>query len=72
MTDDTWPWDDDRVDEMASNACADDCALCGGPLTALGTLGALAWFRCRNCGAECSREHAPRVVADASPTDCPF
>jgi hypothetical protein len=32
------------------------CPVCGGPLGLLGHLGKLAWFRCRDCGAECSAD----------------
>lgn len=32
------------------------CALCGGPVGVLGTLGNRTHFQCRNCGAECSHE----------------
>ena len=28
------------------------CGICGGPLVPLGTLGRLAWSRCRNCGSQ--------------------
>ncbi len=30
----------------------DNCKVCGGPLTFLGSLGKLGWFRCRDCGME--------------------
>jgi hypothetical protein len=52
---DVYPWDDDRTEEMDSDAAADSCAYCDGPLVQLGTLGNRAHFRCRHCGAECSR-----------------
>lgn len=32
------------------------CSLCGGTLILLGQLGRLAWYRCRACGMEFSRE----------------
>ena len=32
----------------------DGCLRCGGPLVFLGRLGFRLWFRCRNCGGECS------------------
>jgi hypothetical protein len=28
------------------------CDVCGGPLNFMGTLGAVEWYRCRNCGME--------------------
>ena len=31
------------------------CPLCNGPLSFLGFLGKLGWFRCRNCGMDCSK-----------------
>ena len=33
-----------------------ECKLCGGLLELLGQLGCLKWFRCRDCGMECSRQ----------------
>lgn len=72
MTDNTWPWDDDRTEEMDLDACADSCAYCDGPLTILGMLGRLLWLRCRNCGVECSREMTAAVVVPDVPTDHPF
>ena len=38
------------------------CLACGGELQPIGTLGSLAWFRCRACGIDVS---APAVPADA-------
>jgi len=32
------------------------CDFCGSALEFLGALGALEWFRCRGCGAECNIE----------------
>jgi DNA-directed RNA polymerase subunit RPC12/RpoP len=32
------------------------CKLCGGTLQLLGQLGRLAWYRCRHCGIEVSKE----------------
>ena len=34
------------------------CGACGGPLVALGSLGRVAHFRCRNCGADSSFDDA--------------
>lgn len=40
---------------------AESCSLCGGGLYPLGTLGRLQHLRCRNCGAEFSRQATPRA-----------
>ena len=32
------------------------CRLCNGPLEALGQLGLVRWYRCRNCGMQCSKD----------------
>jgi hypothetical protein len=32
-----------------------ECPYCRGPVSALGILGDVCWYRCRNCGAESSR-----------------
>jgi hypothetical protein len=34
------------------------CPCCDGTLVLLGQLGNLWWFRCRQCGADCSRHEA--------------
>lgn len=34
------------------------CPLCYGDVVVLGQLGSLLWFRCRDCGAECSVREA--------------
>lgn len=34
------------------------CSLCGGVLALLGCLGKLAWFRCIQCGMQCSHDAA--------------
>ena len=33
-----------------------ECQVCGGELMELGGLGSLIWYRCRNCGMECSKK----------------
>ena len=33
-----------------------NCLLCNGPCEPLGSLGRLMWFRCRNCGMNCSKK----------------
>ena len=33
-----------------------ECPVCGGPLMALGGLGNMMHYRCRDCGSECSRD----------------
>ena len=32
------------------------CPICNGPLSFLGRLGSLLWFRCRHCGIEVNQE----------------
>ena len=34
----------------------DTCSMCGGHLEKLGELGSKAWYRCRNCGMEFSKD----------------
>lgn len=41
------------------------CAICGGIATYLGTLGCLAWLRCRDCGAEWSVSADDDALLDA-------
>lgn len=36
------------------------CSLCGGDAHPIGTLGNLAWYRCRDCGMNSSREVKPQ------------
>ena len=36
------------------------CQLCGGTLMLLGQLGRLAWYRCRHCGFDFSKEFKRR------------
>jgi len=73
--DNTYPWDDDRTDEMQADAIADCCAHCTGPLHLIGSLGALETFRCRACGAYTHRKGgyplAPIAPVDDS-TESPF
>lgn len=43
---------EEDVDDFDIDARPEDgCGFCGGPLEHLGTLGSVAHFRCRNCGA---------------------
>ena len=44
----------DTVDliEAADISDAEGCAMCGGELHLLGTLGTSTWCRCRQCGHE--------------------
>jgi len=44
-----------------------DCPACGGRLCELGCLGWLRWFKCENCGGECSKE-VPRKKKVVHPT----
>lgn len=38
------------------------CAMCGGPLTELGTLGRTTHYRCRDCGYDCSESETNSVL----------
>jgi len=48
-----------------------DCPVCGGVLVPLGTLGIRDYFRCRDCGMDCSHEtgtvYLPNVEEDGLP-----
>lgn len=50
--------DDEFNDWEGQDERSDDCQLCGGALEVLGSLGRLAHYRCRNCGAQESKERA--------------
>ena len=45
---------EDELESAAQEFCA--CPMCGGHGNSLGLLGALHHFRCRQCGADFSRE----------------
>jgi hypothetical protein len=52
--------DQDYGDEITSHVVPEEfeedavCFVCSGVLVLLGRLGCLLWYRCRNCGMECS------------------
>jgi tRNA(Ile2) C34 agmatinyltransferase TiaS len=41
------------------------CPACGGPLVPLGQLGRRRWFRCRDCGIDCSDFGPDSTVEEA-------
>lgn len=40
------------IEDLKRELGMSDCKMCGGQLGELGTLGALTWFQCRQCGME--------------------
>ena len=44
--------------------CEMICEQCQGDLVILGVLGNLAHFRCRHCGAECSKKLEPEELEE--------
>lgn len=51
--------EDDELDEL--DVFENDCTLCGGDTTFIGTLGNLDHFRCRDCGAQVYHEHPEKT-----------
>ena len=58
-------WDDDDYEVPLS------CSACGGALVALGALGRVAHFRCRNCGLDSSFDDAALALQLDAENDDP-